>query len=152
MFVLIENGAVKQYPYSVAELKRTRTNTSFPSIISDALMAENGALRVHFSTQPVLSITQVLEEDSPVFDVDAQRWAQVWKVRDLTASEVKQRFDSAATELRQQRDAKLTECDWTQVTDSPVDKKVWALYRQNLRDITSQPGFPWTIEWPVEPV
>jgi hypothetical protein len=152
MFALIENGAVKQYPYSVGELKRTRPNTSFPSVISDALMAENGALRVYFATQPVLSSTQVLEEDSPVFSNADQRWTQVWRVRDMTAAEVTQQFDSAAAEVRQQRDAKLTSSDWTQVADAPVDKEVWAFYRQALRDVSAQAGFPWTIDWPVAPV
>jgi hypothetical protein len=27
----------------------------------------------------------------------------------------------------------------------------WAEYRQELRDITSQPGFPWEIGWPEMP-
>ena len=56
-----------------------------------------------------------------------------------------------AKSVRQTRDAKLAECDWTQVADAPVDKTVWATYRQALRDITAQEGFPWTIVWPTQP-
>jgi hypothetical protein len=56
-----------------------------------------------------------------------------------------------AKSIRQSRDAKLAECDWTQVADAPVDKAVWATYRQALRDVTTQTGFPWTITWPDEP-
>ena len=56
-----------------------------------------------------------------------------------------------AKSVRQTRDAKLAECDWTQVEDAPVDKAVWATYRQALRDVTAQTGFPWTVEWPVAP-
>jgi hypothetical protein len=56
-----------------------------------------------------------------------------------------------AKSVRQSRDAKLAECDWTQVADAPVDKTVWATYRQALRDITAQEGFPWTITWPDAP-
>jgi hypothetical protein len=56
-----------------------------------------------------------------------------------------------AKSVRQSRDAKLAECDWTQVADSPVDKAAWATYRQALRDLTTQSGFPWTIEWPTQP-
>jgi len=56
-----------------------------------------------------------------------------------------------AKSVRVTRDAKLAECDWTQVADAPVDKAVWATYRQALRDVTAQTGFPWTITWPVEP-
>jgi hypothetical protein len=53
--------------------------------------------------------------------------------------------------VRATRDTKLAECDWTQVADAPVDKTIWATYRQALRDITAQEGFPWTITWPVAP-
>ena len=56
-----------------------------------------------------------------------------------------------AKSVRTSRDAKLAECDWTQVADAPVDKVAWATYRQALRDVTTQSGFPWTITWPVEP-
>jgi len=56
-----------------------------------------------------------------------------------------------ARNVRVTRDAKLAECDWTQVADAPVDKTVWATYRQALRDVTAQEGFPWTITWPDAP-
>jgi hypothetical protein len=56
-----------------------------------------------------------------------------------------------AKSVRATRDDKLSECDWTQVADAPVDKTVWATYRQALRDITSQSGFPWTVTWPDAP-
>ena len=56
-----------------------------------------------------------------------------------------------AKSVRQSRDAKLAECDWTQVADSPVDKEVWATYRQALRNVPTQEGFPWTITWPDAP-
>jgi hypothetical protein len=56
-----------------------------------------------------------------------------------------------AKSIRAIRDAKLAECDWTQVADSPVDKVVWATYRQALRDITAQEGFPWTVTYPDKP-
>jgi hypothetical protein len=56
-----------------------------------------------------------------------------------------------ATSVRQQRGEKLKDSDWTQVADAPVDKAAWATYRQALRDVTGQEGFPWTITWPTEP-
>jgi len=40
------------------------------------------------------------------------------------------------------RNKLLQESDWTQLTDSPADKAEWAVYRQALRDITDQAGFP----------
>ena len=56
-----------------------------------------------------------------------------------------------AANVRQQRNDKLKDSDWTQLADSPVDKAAWAAYRQALRDITAQAGFPWTIDWPAQP-
>ena len=58
-------------------------------------------------------------------------------------------------DIRTQRDALISASDWTQIPDSPFTKaqrETWATYRQALRDITKQPGFPETIDWPVAPV
>jgi hypothetical protein len=56
-----------------------------------------------------------------------------------------------AKSVRATRGEKLAESDWTQVADAPVDKAVWATYRQALRDVTAQSGFPWTVTWPDAP-
>ena len=56
-----------------------------------------------------------------------------------------------ASAVRQSRSDRLADCDWTQVADSPVDKAAWATYRQALRDITKQDGFPWSVTWPDAP-
>lgn len=53
--------------------------------------------------------------------------------------------------VRQQRTDKLKSSDWTQLPDAPVNQQAWANYRQQLRDVTAQAGFPWTIEWPTQP-
>jgi len=53
--------------------------------------------------------------------------------------------------VRSDRDKRLADCDWTQVADAPVDKTVWATYRQSLRDVPQQPGFPWNVTWPSQP-
>jgi len=47
-----------------------------------------------------------------------------------------------AERMRLHRDRLLKESDWTQVADSPVDREVWATYRQALRDFpaTWTPG------------
>ena len=56
-----------------------------------------------------------------------------------------------AKNVRDERNKKLSECDWTQLADSTADKAAWATYRQALRDITKQAGFPWDITWPEAP-
>lgn len=79
------------------------------------------------------------------------KWYTKWSVADMD-QEAKDALDTTqAASMRKQRDEKLAECDWTQVADSTVDKAAWATYRQALRDITTQEGFPWTITWPDAP-
>ena len=56
-----------------------------------------------------------------------------------------------AKSVRASRGEKLKDTDWTQVADAPVDQAAWATYRQALRDVTAQDGFPWTVEWPTQP-
>lgn len=55
-----------------------------------------------------------------------------------------------ADKAREERNRRLKECDWTVLPDVPVNQ-AWLDYRQALRDIPEQPGFPETIQWPEEP-
>lgn len=74
--------------------------------------------------------------------------------RPLTAAEIaalQPTSEQLATEARAKRNTLLAASDWTQVIDAPVDQAAWAVYRQALRDITAQAGFPETINWPVAP-
>lgn len=61
--------------------------------------------------------------------------------------------DQAQTKIiKLQRDALLSSTDWTQLPDVPETLKVkWQNYRQALRDIPEQEGFPWNIIWPTKP-
>ena len=59
--------------------------------------------------------------------------------------------EQKAKSVRGQRDSLLADSDWTQVTDSTANKEVWSIYRQELRDITSQEGFPHEVTWPQRP-
>ena len=72
------------------------------------------------------------------------KWVMNWVVEQIPEAEM-------AAKVRKQRNDKLANCDWTQLADSPVDKAVWATYRQALRDVPTQAGFPWTVNWPVQP-
>lgn len=53
--------------------------------------------------------------------------------------------------LRSRRDNLLADSDWTQVADAPVDKAVWAVYRQALRDFPATISDPFNPVWPVKP-
>lgn len=56
--------------------------------------------------------------------------------------------------IRNERNLRLTFTDWTQLPDAPLtaeQKAAYAKYRQALRDVPAQSGFPDAIEWPEEP-
>lgn len=78
-------------------------------------------------------------------DEEEIAWAAQQAVRAADAEVYK------ASEVRSERNAKLASTDWTQIADSTADKAAWATYRQALRDITAQAGFPQTITWPDAP-
>lgn len=66
--------------------------------------------------------------------------------------EVPDEFDPITAEAyRKLRDKLLSDTDWTQVPDAPVDQVAWAEYRQALRDVPQQEGFPDNIVWPYRP-
>ena len=58
-----------------------------------------------------------------------------------------------AMRVREDRDQKLKDSDWTQANDVPVRTAAWAPYRQALRDITTHSNFPdlQDSDWPTEP-
>lgn len=60
--------------------------------------------------------------------------------------------EKIADDIRSQRNTLLSESDWTQAKDIPDSISTpWATYRQALRDIPQQAGFPETAVWPVKP-
>lgn len=74
------------------------------------------------------------------FDYDTKQW-----VLDYPAQE---------DAVKKQRDHLLYQSDWTQIPNNPLTsekQQQWAVYRQQLRDITSQSGYPFNVVWPVQP-
>lgn len=74
----------------------------------------------------------------------------VLSVEEAQALEVAQLADA----VRAERDRRLTDCDWSMLMDAPVtdaQRTAWKAYRQALRDVPTQPGFPDAINWPVAP-
>jgi hypothetical protein len=71
-------------------------------------------------------------------------------VRDMTPEEIAA-LAPTADQVRSQRNRLIARCDWTQLPDAQCDAVAWAAYRQALRDIPQQEGFPANVVWPVEP-
>jgi len=149
MFVKVTNGQIDQYPYTVGDLRRDNPSTSFPKRPSDAVLASWGVYPVANVDSPAFSYaTQNLTEGDPVL-VDGQ-WRQTWVVTDATPEEVIQRAEQQADDMRSQRDKLIADTDWMALSDNTLTSE-WAAYRQDLRDVTAQAGFPHTVDWPVKP-
>jgi len=79
------------------------------------------------------------------------KWYTKYSVADMEAEAIVLKDAEQAAAVRADRTKRLADSDWTQLSDAPVTGTAWATYRQALRDITSQAGFPWTITWPDAP-
>ena len=63
-----------------------------------------------------------------------------------------ERYEAFAGMVRADRNNLLKGTDWTQNSDVPeATRTLWAPYRQALRDVPSQAGFPYNISWPSLP-
>ena len=131
------------------EFRASHPNTSFPPQLTAELLDSMGADVVFEGPQAQPTRYQVGFRDG-VEQVDDKRFTK-YSVVDMD-QDAKDALDAQkAASVRSQRTQKLAESDWTQVADAPVDKDAWAVYRQALRDVTTQTGFPWEVEWPTQP-
>ena len=78
------------------------------------------------------------------------KWYTKYSVADMDDEAKAAKDAEQAKSVRTARDEKLKYSDWTQIADAPVDKAAWATYRQALRDVPTQPGFPWEVTWPTQ--
>lgn len=132
-----------------SEFRSLHPDTSFPPQLTAELLDSFGADPVLNGPQAQPTRYQVSFRDG-VEEVNGQ-WFTKFSVADMDADAIASLDASQADSVRAERNRKLTASDWTQVEDAPVDKAAWAAYRQGLRDVPSQAGFPWDVTWPVEP-
>ena len=128
--------------YSLDALRRDTPGTSFPVQPTLEMLAEYDVYPYDTVPQPAVSDAQRVVDGG--FEQVSGVWTKVWAVEDLPLAEAEAR-------IRGIRDGKLSSSDWTQVADAPVDQAAWATYRQALRDVPQQAGFPFTVTWPQEP-
>jgi len=102
--------------------------------------------------QPILSRYQTASMQG-VIQVDS-KWYTNWVAVDLSTQARDALDQSQAQSIRQLRNRLLADTDWVILksleTNTAIDL-LWKDYRQLLRDISDQPGFPWEITWPSQP-
>lgn len=155
-----------------SQFRAEHSSTSFPKVITVEILNSFGYDPVLEGPQAVTTPPYEISQRAGVEEVNGQ-WFTKYVVgpifvddEESTAAEkeaaYRQRIDSeAAVRIRAERNAKLKESDWRIIIE--VEKgatngrgiqvpNVWHDYRQALRDITAQPGFPHNVIWPTEPV
>ena len=132
-----------------SEFRKLHPNTSFPQNINAETLNDFGATVVLDGPQLSPTRYQITYRDG-VQEIDGQ-WYTKYSVADMSDEAKTAKDAEQAKSVRTQRDEKLKDTDWTQVADAPVDKEAWATYRQALRDLTKESGFPWDMTWPTEP-
>ena len=142
MYAKIVDGAVEAYPYTVADLKSDNPSTSFPATVTDALLQGYKMYPVTQSDLPEHDgLISYVEEATPTL-VDGA-WTQTWQVKNYELS-IQQR------NVRQERDKLLFETDYLALSDTTLSSEM-AAYRQALRDVPAQAGFPASVTWPTKP-
>jgi len=113
-----------------------------------------------YLTEPVIA-SEVWDDDNPIPDdlTDVRPPDGLWRARFVEGAWVeageppKPCGEVLAVQMRARRDELLKGTDWTQLVDAPIaykEKKAMCRYRQALRDVPQQSGFPFEVAWPDE--
>lgn len=132
-FIYDENG----------HIYRSGTNTK--DCVDLIAAEEHGTVRYHH--EPLPMDKYYWDGGLVPYPPKPDQWAEF----DYVTKQWVSNADTARADARAKRAKLLTACDWTQVSDAPVNKAAWKAYRQSLRDVTEQPGFPFEIIWPTAP-
>lgn len=150
LFVKLENGIPVEYPVTYPDLERR-----YDIPISDLNITFLKSLNFYPVTPkdiPFFDYTKNCKMDMPEY-INGE-WVESYTVSDKTEEQIKIDTENAKISIRGSRDLLLSRCDWTHVTDCSLSnekKTEWATYRQALRDVPAQEGYPWNINWPVSP-
>lgn len=117
----------------------TQLDADIPDEAKDAPGAERWRAICYVTTMP----------DRPGILARIEANPDAW--HDAVVSEA---ASAEAWRARCKRDELLAKCDYAMGTDYPAtdaEREAWRAYRQALRDIPEQEGFPWDIDWPEAP-
>ena len=157
MFIKTDDqNNIATYPYSIDQYRAENKNKSLPKFLNNRYLATEYVFPVYASDRPEYNEpTQAIRADieNPYLDEDSE-WKYYWVIVEKTEEQIARDTEAKATEVRTQRDTLLSECDWVTLRAADTNTLLdltWATYRQALRDVTAQDGFPYTIEWPEKP-
>jgi hypothetical protein len=146
-YILVKNGKIVGNPM---ELPRNWANISNFYLFDNEKLKQYGWYPFRFVE---VEINSNQFYDGSDFVIEEDEVVEYQKVRNKTPQEIEEELNGQWTVIRYRRNEFLTECDWTQLSDSPLSeqkKEEWKTYRQSLRDITVQSD-PFNIIWPTKP-
>ena len=148
---LKNTAAGVDYPYSIQQLYSDNPNVSFPSTMSDLQLADLDMYLVTLDDDPAYDpLTQKVQQAAEPVLVDGG-WVLTKTVVPLTVEDIQANYDIESAVIRAKRKILLDGSDWVSIkafdTGSVLDTE-WAAYRQALRDVPAQEGFPHTVVWP----
>lgn len=146
--LLDEGGDVQTYPYSIALLRKDNPNTSFPASPTDAMTEEWDVYPVNITTETLGADQKRSYATTPSL-VDGN-WVLAHTATDMSAEEIESRDEVKAYGVREDRDSRLAACDWHGLSDTVMSEEM-TTYRQALRDVPEQDGFPHEVNWPESP-
>lgn len=127
-------------------------SVSFPTPLTPEDVEPFGYGIYEFTNKPTAPRYKKIVEGTPVRDEASGVWMQSWIEQDMNDAEKAEADDRQSMLVRDMRNFKLNASDFTQMNDWPGDASIWLDYRQALRDLPEQSGFPWEITWPEAPV
>lgn len=146
-YAKVVDGVVVSYPYE--NLFKDNPNVSFSIPLDQETLKNFNTVEVHDTTKPIVNIGQTCVETSPIFD--GEIWRTQWKIIDIEDEDVIEKIKNAWASVRKQRNQLLKDSDWTMLDDSNKDKKMWAMYRNELRKLPERQDDPFNINWPTPP-
>ena len=141
-YVKVEDGSVSEFPYSIYQLKDDNPQVSFPEIVTDEILASYNVYPVQPVPIPAFdTLVEKLIRGNPT--LSGTQWVETY-----TTSNIDEHM--AKRNVREERDRLLSETDWWASSDLTMTQ-AQTDYRQALRDVPSQSGFPYSVTWPTQP-
>lgn len=145
LYTQIEDNQAKHFPVTLEHL------------VSKGVIDSADATQEQLAAANVVPVTKCFDQkpdDGCLYEMKILQqadgsWAEEIVKVEISDQQYQNNIAARAQAVRADRDRMLASCDWTQIADASVpNKEAWATFRQALRDVPLQAGFPFNVQWP----